>query len=66
MFTVEVVMLSYLAGKAPICRFRYCESVPLLLFKRDIYFKKPRKMILLYIWLWNRATKGEDYGKYYI
>ena len=31
MFTVGVVILSYLAGKALICRFRYCESVLLCL-----------------------------------
>lgn len=28
MLTIEGVMLSYLASKALICRFRYCESVP--------------------------------------
>jgi len=32
MFTVGVVMLSYLAGKALICRFSFCESVPFLAF----------------------------------
>ena len=31
MFTVGVVMLSYLAGKALICRYRYCESMPFCL-----------------------------------
>ena len=37
MFTVGVVMLSYLAGKAPIYRGMFCEFVPFL--PSSPYFK---------------------------
>ena len=35
MFTVGVVMLSYLAGKAPIYRVMFCKFVPFLPSKHD-------------------------------